>query len=116
MTADWPHLTGAGGKDAPPRRVRERRHDHHPRRHAMRVRPTLRGQHELQGLLRHEPVGHSGSVAENSDYVADWIAQQTLGGPAPTETCGALTANAQGVPQLEDDAGAVPCNDLLSTQ
>jgi hypothetical protein len=38
-----------------------------------------------------------------------------MGESAPTEACQALTVEG-GVPQLEDDAGAVPCNDLLSSQ
>ena len=45
------------------------------------------------------------------------LAQQTLGGPAPTETCGALGDNDAGIPLLDDDAGnVIPCNQLLSNQ
>jgi pimeloyl-ACP methyl ester carboxylesterase len=116
MTADWPHLTGAAAKT--PLLVEYANDDTTITPDVMQCVFDRLSADSTSYKVCYDtnPVGHSGSVAENSDYVADWIAQQTLGGPAPTETCGALTANAQGVPQLEDDAGAVPCNDLLSTQ
>jgi pimeloyl-ACP methyl ester carboxylesterase len=116
MTADWPHLTGAAATT--PILVEYANDDTTITPDVMQcVFNRLSGDSaKYEVCYDPNPVGHSGSVAENSDYVADWIAQQALGGPAPTESCTALTANAQGIPQLEGDAGAIPCNDLLSTQ
>jgi hypothetical protein len=50
--------------------------------------------------------------------VADWVAQKTLGGPAPAAGhCTALAANDAGVPQIVDGTGKpVACNQLLSNQ
>ncbi|HEX3346252.1 MAG TPA: alpha/beta hydrolase [Polyangiaceae bacterium] len=116
MTADWPHLTGAAAKT--PILVEYANDDTTITPDVMQCvfNRLTSDTASYQVCYDTNPVGHSGSVSENSDYVADWIAHETLGGPAPTETCGALTANAQGVPQLESEGGAVPCNDLLSTQ
>ncbi|HEY3816740.1 MAG TPA: alpha/beta fold hydrolase [Polyangiaceae bacterium] len=116
MTADWPHLTGAAAKV--PILVEYANDDTTITPDVMQCvfnRLSSDGTN-YKVCYDTSPVGHSGSVAENSDYVADWIAQQTLNGPAPTETCTALDTNEGGVPQLEGDGGAIPCNDLLSTQ
>jgi alpha-beta hydrolase superfamily lysophospholipase len=116
MTADWPHLTGAAAKT--PILVWYANDDTTITPDAMQCvfnRLSSDGTN-FKVCYDPNPVGHSGSVSDNSDYVSDWIAQQALGGPAPTEPCMALGDNDGGVPQLEDDAGAIPCNDLLSTQ
>ncbi|MGD0529414.1 MAG: alpha/beta fold hydrolase [Polyangiaceae bacterium] len=117
MTNDWPHLTGAAATT--PILLEYANDD-------TTITPDL-----MQCVLNRlssdntaynvcydtNPVGHSGVVAENSDYVSDWIAQQTLGESAPTETCGKLAPNDGGVPQLfDEDGGAIPCYDLVSTQ
>jgi len=118
MTADWPHLTGAAAKT--PILLEYANDD-------TTITPDL-----MQCVLNRltsdnaaynvcydtSPVGHSGSVSYHSDYVADWIAQQTLGAPAPTESCGHLEDNDGGVPQIVDvDSGAaIQCNQLVSTQ
>jgi len=116
MTADWPHLTGPAATT--PILLEYANDDTTITPDVMQCvfNRLSSDSAKYQVCYDTDPVGHSGSVSDNSDYVADWIAEQTLGGAAPTETCGALTANAQGIPQLEGDAGAIPCNDLLSTQ
>jgi pimeloyl-ACP methyl ester carboxylesterase len=61
--------------------------------------------------------GHSGPPAVDNNYVIDWVAQQTLGDPAPTEACASLAPNEAGVPQITDEAGApIDCNGLLPTE
>jgi alpha-beta hydrolase superfamily lysophospholipase len=64
------------------------------------------------------PVGHSGVVAENASYVADWIAYETLDGGAPvTGNCSTIAPNDAGVPQLlTEDGGAWGCNSFISNQ
>jgi pimeloyl-ACP methyl ester carboxylesterase len=62
-------------------------------------------------------AGHSGPPAVDNNYVVDWVAQQALGDPAPTEPCQAIPPNDAGVPQLVDqEGGAVQCYPLISTQ
>jgi predicted esterase len=117
MTADWPNLTGAAAKT--PILVEYANDD-------TTLTPDL-AQCAFNRLSSdavnytvcydQKPVGHSGSVAAHADYVADWIAQQTLGGAAPTEGCTVLASMGGAPPQIVDDAGAaVPCNPLVSTQ
>ena len=115
MTADWPHLTGAAATT--PILVEYANDDTTITPDAMQcVFDRLTGDGtNFKVCYDTSPLGHSGVVAAHSDYVSDWIAQQTLGGPAPTGTCGALGDNDAGIPQLEGDAGAIPCNPLLST-
>ena len=115
MTNDWPHLTGAAATT--PLLVWYANNDQTiPATDMQCVFNRLAADNANYKICYDpNPVGHSGSVSENSDYVADWIGQQTMGESAPTEACQALTVEG-GVPQLEDDAGAVPCNDLLSSQ
>jgi hypothetical protein len=61
--------------------------------------------------------GHGGSVADNADYVADWIAQQTLDAGAPSEPCQPIAPNEAGVPQLTgSDGGPVSCYAYVPTQ
>jgi predicted esterase len=116
MTADWPHLGGTAAST--PILVVYANNDQTITPDAMQcVFNRLQSDGaNYKVCYDTNPVGHSGSVSENSDYVADWIAQQTLGGAAPAETCTTLGDNDGGIPQLEGDAGAIPCNDLLSTQ
>jgi predicted esterase len=117
MTADWPHLTGAAATT--PILVEYANDDTTITPDAMQcVFNRLQGDGAKYNVCYDtSPVGHSGSVSYNSDYVADWIAQQTLGGAAPTEACTTLGDNDAGVPQLEDEGGAaIPCNQLLSNQ
>jgi predicted esterase len=116
MTADWPHLTGPAAKT--PILVVYANDDTTITPDVMQCvynRLSVDGAN-YRVCYDPDPVGHAGVVSENSEYVVDWIAQQTLGGPAPTEACGALHPNAAGVPQLVGDAGAVRCNGQLSTQ
>jgi alpha-beta hydrolase superfamily lysophospholipase len=116
MTADWPHLTGAAATT--PILVVYASDDTTITPDAMQCvfnRLSSDGTN-YKVCYDTNPVGHSGAVSENSDYVADWIAQQTLGGAAPAETCTALTANDGGVPQLENEGGVIDCNQLLSTE
>jgi len=117
MTADWPHLTGAAATT--PILVVYANDDTTITPDVMECvykRLSTDGAN-YRVCYDPNPVGHSGSVSENSDYVADWIAQQTLGGPAPTEACEALGDNDSGVPQLTSgDAAPIACNSLLSTQ
>ena len=117
MTADWPHLTGPAATT--PILVEYANDDQTITPDVMACvfnRLSSDGAN-YKVCYDFNPVGHSGSVSDNSDYVVDWIAQQTLGGPAPTETCGSLTDNDAGVPLIEDDAGnVIPCNQLLSNQ
>jgi hypothetical protein len=116
MTADWPHLTGAAATT--PLLVWYANNDTTiPATDMQCVFNRLTADNTAYRVCYDpDPVGHSGSVSENSDYVADWIAQQTMGGAAPTEPCQALGDGDSGVPTLESDAGAVQCNDLLSNQ
>ncbi len=98
MTADWPHLTGAAAKT--PILVEYANDDTTITPDVMQCVFNRLSSDTASYKVCYDtnPVGHSGSVSYNSDYVADWIAQQTLGGPAPTETCTALAANGGGVP------------------
>jgi predicted esterase len=117
MTADWPHLTGAAATT--PILVVYANNDTTITPDVMQCvykRLTTDGA-DYKVCYDPNPVGHSGSVSENSDYVADWIAQQTLAGPAPPEACQMLDDNDGGVPQLTTaDASPIACNALLSTQ
>lgn len=114
MTADWPHLTGAAAQV--PILVWYANNDQTiPADVAQCVFNRLTSDSaNYQLCYDPNPVGHAGVVSDHSDYVSDWIAQKTLGGPAPTESCGALAPNDAGVPQIVDDSGAaIPCNSLL---
>jgi predicted esterase len=117
MTADWPHLTGAAAQV--PILVWYANDDTTITPDAMQcVFNRLSGdQTNYQVCYDPSPDGHQGVVAHNSNYVSDWIAQQTLGGAKPTESCAALAPNTGGVPQILDDGGApIPCNQLLSNE
>ncbi|MGH7298749.1 MAG: alpha/beta hydrolase, partial [Polyangiaceae bacterium] len=110
MTADWPHLTGAAAQV--PILVWYANADTTITPDAMQcVFNRLSADSTAYSVCYDpNPVGHSGVVAADSNYVSDWIAQKTLSGPAPTETCGALAPNGSGVPQILDDGGgAIPC-------
>ncbi len=115
MTADWPHLTGPVAKT--PILVVYANDDTTITPDVMQcVYNRLSADNANYSVCYDpNPVGHSGSVSENSEYVADWIAQQTLGGPKPTESCTTL-GQTHGVPQLVGDAGAITCNVLLSKE
>jgi len=65
-----------------------------------------------------QPSGHSASIANNADYVADWIAQLTLpDAGAPAEPCQTLPTNDAGVPLLiGSDGGLIGCYSLIPTQ
>ncbi|HEY1696419.1 MAG TPA: alpha/beta fold hydrolase [Polyangiaceae bacterium] len=117
MTNDWPHLTGAAAQV--PILVWYGNDDTTITPDAMQcVFNRLSGDTASYSVCYDpSPVGHSGVVSADSDYVGDWIAQQALGGPAPSEPCAALTSNGSGVPQLTDDGGApIACNSLLSNE
>ena len=98
MTADWPHLTGAAAQV--PILVWYANNDQTiPADVAQCVFNRLTSDSaNYQLCYDPNPVGHAGVVSDHSDYVSDWIAQKTLGGPAPTESCGALAPNDAGVP------------------
>jgi hypothetical protein len=69
---------------------------------------------DYQTCFESQVPGHSGTLAAKADYVADWIAQQTLGEPAPTGACAPLPTDDAGVPQIPTgDGGTWPCNPLL---
>ena len=76
MTADWPHLTGAAAKT--PVLVVYANDDTTITPDVMQCvynRLSV-DQAAYEVCYDPNPVGHSGSVSENADYVADWIAQQ----------------------------------------
>ena len=117
MTADWPHLTGAAAQV--PILVWYANDDTTITPDSMQCvfNRLSADSTAYQVCYDPSPDGHQGVVAHNSSYVSDWIAQKTLGGPAPTGACAALAPNGSGVPQLLDDGGgAIPCNQLLSTE
>ena len=117
MTADWPHLTGSAAQV--PILVWYANGDTTITPDAMQCVFNRLSSDSASYKVCYDtrPIGHSGPPAEDTNYVADWIAQQTLGKPAPTEACASIPDNDAGVPQLTDDAGApIPCNDLLSNQ
>jgi hypothetical protein len=117
MTADWPHLSGAAAQV--PILVMYANQDKTLTPDTIQcVFNRLSSDNAAYSVCYDpQPDGHNGVVSINSNYVADWIAQQTLGGGAPTETCTQLTKNDAGVPQLLDEGGApIDCNPLLATQ
>jgi alpha-beta hydrolase superfamily lysophospholipase len=117
MTADWPHLTGAAAKV--PILVMYANDDTTLTPDTIQCAFDRLSSDDASYSVCYDsnPVGHSGVVSVDSNYVADWIAQQALGAAAPTETCGVLAKNDGGVPQLiGPDGGPVDCNPLLSTQ
>jgi dienelactone hydrolase len=116
MTADWPHLTGAATK--PPMLLWYTNGDWviPPSNMQCTLNRLASDGTNLQVCYDPDPVGHPGALSENAAYVADWIAQQTLGGPAPTEPCQAIVASEGGAPQLTEDGGPVPCNPDIPTQ
>jgi predicted esterase len=117
MTADWPHLTGAALEV--PILIWYGNGDTTITPDAMQCvynRLSADGAH-YRVCYDPNPVGHSGIVSSDADYAADWLAEQTLGAPGPTEPCAALATNDAGVPQLVDTSGnAVDCNSLLPTE
>jgi predicted esterase len=117
MTADWPHLTGAAARV--PILVFYANDDTTITPDGMQCvydRLSADGAN-YRVCYETNPVGHSGVVSNDADYVADWLAEQTLGAPGPTETCTALATNDAGVPQLTDPAGnPIACNSLLPTE
>jgi alpha-beta hydrolase superfamily lysophospholipase len=117
MTADWPHLTGNAAKV--PILVWYANNDTTVTPDAMQCvfNRLASDQTNYKVCYDTNPVGHTGTPAEDNNYVVDWAAQQALGDPAPTETCTPLAPNDAGVPQLVDEGGApIPCNGLLSNQ
>jgi predicted esterase len=113
MTADWPHLSGAAAKvpillwyaNADTTIV--------PSSMQCVFNRLSSDQTAYSVCYDPNPVGHEGVVAENGDYVADWIAQKTLDGGTPAEPCQTLGDNDAGIPQLESEAGPIDCNVLL---
>jgi pimeloyl-ACP methyl ester carboxylesterase len=117
MTADWPHLTGGAAKV--PILVYYANDDTTITPDAMQCVLDRLTSDAVDYTFCYDPnpVGHAGVVSYDSNYVADWIAQQTLGAPPPTEPCQTLAPNDAGIPQLVDDAGqAIGCNSLLPMQ
>jgi pimeloyl-ACP methyl ester carboxylesterase len=118
MTADWPHLTGSTLNV--PILIYYANADGTVTPDAMQcVLNRLTGdQASYQICYDTNPVGHGGVVAENASYVADWIAQKAMNGPAPSGGhCSALAPNDAGVPQIVDEAGSpIQCNQLISSQ
>lgn len=117
MTTDWPHLTGTAAKV--PTLVLYATGD-------TTITPDLMAcvydrlsadKINYQTCYVTDSSGHSGAIASKADYVADWIAQQTLGAPAPSETCTPLPTDDAGTPQLGNgDGGTVSCNALLPSK
>jgi pimeloyl-ACP methyl ester carboxylesterase len=63
-----------------------------------------------------EPIGHAGLLGAKSEYVADWIAAQTLDAQAPA-ACPGLSKDEAGVPQIPmGDGGFWACNPLIPMQ
>jgi pimeloyl-ACP methyl ester carboxylesterase len=63
-----------------------------------------------------DPVGHAGILGAKSEYVADWIAAQTLDAAAP-QPCTVLPQDDAGVPQIPNGAGGTwACNPLIPKQ
>lgn len=124
MTADWPHLDGGaasvpillwyanGDTTIPPDYMQcalnRLSGDGVNARYCWDPSPTLGANSE----------GHGGSVSDNADYVADWIAQQTLpDAGAPTEPCQPIAPNDAGVPQLlTPEGGAISCYSYIPAQ
>ena len=105
MTADYPHLTGSAAKV--PILVFYGNNDVTVTPDEMQcVYNRLSGDMvNYQACYDQNPVGHSGVVAENSSYVADWIAYKTLDAAAPAMgNCSALADNDAGAPQLLTEA------------
>ncbi len=66
-----------------------------------------------------DPVGHPGSVADNADWVADWIASKTIAdaGAPGAGHCTSLAPNEAGVPQLLNGSGSpVKCSGFISSE
>lgn len=110
MTGDWPHLTGKAAQT--PLLVLYAKDD-------FTVTPDLAvcafdrltaDQMNYKVCYRSQSFGHNGIVSATADYVADWIAAQTLGETPPA-------ACALGRDAIVDDAGApVTCNPLMPKQ
>lgn len=119
MTADYPHLTGGAAKV--PILLYYANDDQTITSDAMQcVFNRLTGdQADYQVCYDTDPIGHTGVVAVNSSYVADWIAWKTLpeaGAPAKGH-CSSLGVTDAGVPQLLLPNGSPQeCNPLLSTE
>jgi pimeloyl-ACP methyl ester carboxylesterase len=116
MTSDWPHLTGAATQVPMLALYAQQDNTITPDLMACVYRRLTEDQMNYQTCYVTDPkaMGHAGSLAAKGDYVADWIAQQTLGAPAPNETCWPLATNDAGTPQIPGpDGGAVACNGLL---
>jgi dienelactone hydrolase len=117
MTADWPHLTGSAARV--PILVWYANGDTTITPDGMQCvfNRLSSDMADYRVCYDPRPVDHSGVVSSDADYVADWIAEQTLGAPGPTEACPALATDDAGVPQLVDEGGApIPCNSLLPTE
>lgn len=113
MQADWPHLQGGAAKV--PILVLYAKDD-------QTITPDL-AQCVFDRLSADganyrlcydtRPIGHGGVVSQRADYVADWIAQQTLSNAGAPGDCPNLSPDG-GEPQLVDEGGApIPCNALL---
>lgn len=117
MTADYPHLTGNAAKV--PILVWYANNDTTITPDGMQCVFNRLSSDNTNYKVCYDtnPVGHGGTPAVDNNYVVDWAAQQTLGDPAPTQSCAPLPKDDAGVPQLTDDAGNfIPCNSLVSTQ
>jgi pimeloyl-ACP methyl ester carboxylesterase len=117
LTADYPHLTGGALKV--PLLVWYANHDTTipPDLAACMFERLSSDKTNLTACYDPNPVGHSGVVATQSQYVADWIAAQTLPDAAAPAPCATLPEDDAGVPRVPDDAGAfVACNPLVPKQ
>jgi pimeloyl-ACP methyl ester carboxylesterase len=125
MTADWPHLDGGAAKV--PVLIWYANNDSTIPPDYMQCAFNRLGTDGVDAKYCYDPganvlngnaVGHGVTVADHSDYVADWIAQLTLpDAGAPTEPCQPIQTNEAGVAQLYgSDGGAVGCYPYIPTQ
>lgn len=115
MTADWPHLDG-GAAQVPLLLWYAHNDEALPPDYMQCVLNRLAQDgvkatycyDPTSGLLGGQAEGHAYAVTDNVDYVADWIAHETLpDAGAPTEPCQPIAPNDAGIPQLYDDEGGV---------
>jgi len=124
MTADWPHLAGAAA--SVPLLFWYANGDTTITPDDMQCALNRLAADGVSAKYCYDPnpqlgvngEGHGASVSQNADYVADWIAQQTLpGAGAPTEPCQTLAPNEAGAPQLiGSDGGPISCYAYIPSQ
>jgi hypothetical protein len=110
MIADWPHLQGTATKVPILLLYGKDDLEVTPDVEACTVKRFMADQATFNVCYDADPVGHHGIVSAKADYVADWIAAQTLGAQAPAQ----CPLNQSGV---VNDAGApIACNALIPAE